>query len=63
MSEFVFISGGEILNYIIGMIVAAVVGYICIKTMLKVVRNKKFFGFSVYCYIVGAIAIFSYFLK
>ena len=57
------ISGGEILNYIIGMIVAAVVGYICIKTMLKVVRNKKFFGFSVYCYIVGAIAIFSYFLK
>lgn len=56
------ISGGEIFNYIIGMIVAAIVGYICIKTMLNVVRKKKFFGFAIYCYVVGAIAILGYFI-
>lgn len=56
------ISGGEVFNYIIGMAVATVVGYICIKTMLAVVRNKKFKGFSIYCYIVGIIAIIGYFV-
>lgn len=57
------ISGGDVFNYIIGMLVATVVGYICIKTMLKAVRNKKFKGFSIYCYIVGVIAIIGYFIK
>lgn len=57
------ISGGEVFNYVIGMLVATVVGYICIKTMLKVVRNKKFKGFSIYCYVVGLIAIITYFVK
>lgn len=57
------ISGGEVFNYVIGMLVATVVGYICIKTMLKVVRNKKFKGFSIYCYVVGLIAIIAYFVK
>lgn len=55
------VSGQEILYYIIGMLVAAVVGYICIKTMLVVVRKKKFTGFAVYCLIVGALSIGGYF--
>ena len=32
----------QIVYYIIGMLSAAVVGYICIKTMLVIVRKKKF---------------------
>ena len=36
------LSGSDITNYVVGMLVAAVVGYICIKTMLKVVRQKKY---------------------
>ena len=46
----------------IGMIVAAVVGYICIKTMLVVVRNKKFKYFSYYCAVVGLVAIIASFV-
>ncbi|MFA9466776.1 MAG: undecaprenyl-diphosphate phosphatase [Velocimicrobium sp.] len=46
-----------LVNYAIGTIVAAVVGYICIKTMLVVVRGKKFKGFAYYCFVVGMIAI------
>ncbi len=56
-------SGSQIACYIAGMVVAALVGYVCIKTMLAVVRKKKFKGFAYYCYIVGAIAIIGYFIK
>lgn len=50
------IASGELVNYVIGMLVAGVIGYICIKTMLLIVRQKKFTIFSVYCLIVGLIA-------
>lgn len=46
-----------LVNYFVGTVVAAIVGYICIKTMLVVVRGKKFKGFAYYCFIVGMIAI------
>ena len=51
-----------ILVYLIGMVVAAVVGYICIKTMLVIVKNKKFKYFAVYCVAVGALSIIGYFV-
>ena len=47
----------DLINYAVGALVAAVVGYICIKTMLVVVRNKKFKYFSIYCFAVGLIAV------
>ncbi len=46
-----------LVNYGVGTVVAAVVGYICIKTMLVVVRGKKFKGFAYYCFLVGVVAI------
>ena len=59
--DFSLIEGSDVFNYIAGTVVAAVVGYICIKTMLVVVRNKKFVIFSIYCLIAGAVCIGSYF--
>ena len=41
----VALSGAEIAYYVVGMIIAAVVGYVCIKTMLIVVRRKKIYRF------------------
>jgi undecaprenyl-diphosphatase len=52
----------EIANYIVGMAFAAVVGYICIKTMLVVVRGKKFMIFSVYCLAIGLLAVCGHFI-
>lgn len=46
-----------IINYSVGTVISAVIGYICIKTMLVIVRGKKFTGFAVYCFIVGTIAV------
>lgn len=56
------IGSQEILYYGIGALVSAVVGYICIKTMLVVVRKKKFKIFAVYCLLAGIIAIAGYFM-
>ena len=47
--------------YISGVICAAVVGYICIKTMLVVVRKRKFTIFAVYCLLVGIVSVAGYF--
>lgn len=48
---------------LLGMIVAAAAGYICIKTMLVVVRRKKYRFFAYYCFIVGGISFITYFVK
>ena len=45
------VSGMDITCYIVGMVIAAVIGYICIKTMLVIVRNRKFRIFAIYCLI------------
>ena len=52
----------DITCYIVGMVIAAVIGYICIKTMLVIVRNRKFRVFAVYCLIVGLLSIGGFFL-
>ncbi len=56
------LAGGEIAKYALGMIVSAVVGYVCIKTMLLIVRKKRLWGFSVYCFIIGAVSIIAWYL-
>ena len=55
------VTAPDVACYVVGMLVAAVVGYICIKTMLVIVRKKKFTGFAIYCFIVGALSIAGYF--
>lgn len=51
------LSAAEIANYVVGMAVAAVVGYLCIKAMLLTVKRNKFKGFSIYCLCAGIISI------
>ncbi len=56
------ISGVMVANCVAGAIVAGVVGYICIRTMLVVVRKKNFKGFSIYCFAAGILAIIAHFI-
>lgn len=57
----VVVSPAEIVYYIVGMLVAAVVGFISIKTVLVIVRRRSFTVFAVYCLLVGALSIGGYF--
>jgi undecaprenyl-diphosphatase len=56
------VSSGELVNYAIGTVIAGVVGYISIKTMLMIVRGKKFKYFAYYCFIIGILAVVGYFV-
>lgn len=56
------ITGGMIANCVAGAIAAGLVGYVCIKTMLVMVRKKNFKGFSIYCFVVGLVAIVAHFI-
>lgn len=55
------VSGTEIIYYIVGMLIAAVIGFICIKTMLVIVRKKRFRIFAVYCFVIGAVSVGAFF--
>ncbi len=59
---FTAVSGGVFVNYAAGMVVAAIVGYICIKTVLKLVQNNKFNYFVYYCLVVGFASIIAYYV-
>lgn len=49
-------------GYLVGTLIAGVVGYICIKTMLKIVKGKKFKYFAYYCFVAGLIAVIGHFV-
>ena len=55
------ITQNQLMNYLVGMLVAAVVGYICIKTMLVIIKGKKFKYFAYYCIAIGIFALTWYF--
>jgi undecaprenyl-diphosphatase len=55
------VTQNDLLNYLVGTIIAGVVGYISIKTMLVIVRGKKFKYFAYYCFAVGILAVVGYF--
>lgn len=56
------LSGTQGLNYFVGAVVAAVVGFFCIKTLLVLFKNRKMKYFSYYCFVMGAIAIVASFI-
>lgn len=56
------VSSGDAVCFLVGMAVAAVVGYISIRLMLGIVRKKKFLPFSIYCFAVGIASTIGYFL-
>ncbi len=56
------LSASDWMNYLAGTVIAGLVGYICIKTMLVIVRGKKFKYFAYYCFAMGAFAVIFNFL-
>lgn len=56
------VTGHDVGCFIVGMLVAGIVGFVCIKVMLMIVRKKKFLYFSIYCLLVGTVSLIGYFL-
>lgn len=57
------ISGSDVGAYIIGMIIAGVIGYIALKLTMKLVVSKYFKYFSYYCFGLGVLSIIVFLIK
>lgn len=53
---------GSVGPYIVGTVVAAVVGYVCIRFLLKIVCKRKMKFFAGYCTVAGIISIILHFV-
>lgn len=51
------IATGQIPALIVATVIAAVVGYLSICFMMKLIRGKSYKGFAIYCLLMGAIAV------
>ncbi len=49
-------------GYFLGMLAAAVVGYFCIKTMMVLIKKRKFTYFSIYCFLLGLVCVIASFV-
>lgn len=49
-------------TYVFGMIIAGVVGVFTIRILLRLVNSLKFRYFSYYCFAIGLVTLFSYYL-
>jgi len=48
---------GELLNVILGTLTAALVGYICLKILIRIVQKGHLYFFSPYCWVLGSVTI------
>jgi undecaprenyl-diphosphatase len=46
------------MQIIIGIAVSAIVGYVSIKLLLRIMEKGKFSWFSLYCLVIGIFGIF-----
>lgn len=54
-------TGTLILEYFLGIVFAALAGFLCIRFMQRVLLKKRLRGFAYYCFFIGIAAIISYF--
>lgn len=54
-------TGILILEYFLGIVFAALAGFLCIRFMQRVLLKKRLRGFAYYCFFIGIAAIISYF--
>ncbi len=57
------VSAGDVGCYIVGMIVAAVIGYIALRLLLNLVVSRYFKYFAIYCGVAGLVSIIVFFVK
>jgi len=57
------VTGSDVGCYILGMVIAAVIGYVALKLTMKFVVSKYFKYFAYYCFGLGVISIIVFLIK
>jgi len=48
---------GDLMPVIVGMVVAVIVGYFSLRLLMGIIKNDKFYWFSVYCALLGVVVL------
>lgn len=57
------VTAGDVGCYLVGMLVAAVIGYVALRLVMKIIVNRYFKYFALYCGVIGIISIIVFFVK
>lgn len=57
------VTASDVGCYILGMVIAAVIGYIALRLLMNLVVSRYFKYFAIYCGAIGLISIIVYFVK
>lgn len=57
------VSEGDVGCYIVGMIIAAVIGYIALRLVMNIIVSRYFKFFAAYCALIGIVSVIVYFVK
>jgi undecaprenyl pyrophosphate phosphatase UppP len=52
----------DIVAFIVGTIVAIIVGYASLALLMRILKGKGFYNFAFYCWAAGALVIIAQFL-
>ncbi len=57
------VTAGDVGCYIVGMIIAALIGYIALRLVMNIITSRYFKFFAAYCALIGIVSIIVYFVK
>lgn len=57
------VTGSDVGCYILGMVIAAVIGYVALRLLMNLVVSRYFKYFAIYCGVIGVVSIITYFVK
>ena len=57
------VTGGDVGCYVLGMVIAAVIGYFALRLIMNIVVSRYFKYFAYYCGLSGVVSIITYFVK
>ena len=57
------VSAGDVGCYILGMLIAAVIGYIALRIIMNIIVSRYFKYFAIYCGVIGLVSIIAFFVK
>lgn len=57
------VTAGDFGCYVVGMLIAAVIGFFALKLIMNIIVSRYFKYFAYYCGLIGVISIITYFVK
>ncbi len=57
------VTAGDVGCYIVGMLIAAVIGYVALRLVMNIIVSRYFKFFAAYCALIGIVSIIVHFVK